>query len=195
MFDYDPDELPYAADDIANRRIVLDARRSAAALADKPSKVRFYAREVTVYERTLTVAELDERAPGWREALKNPADHAAPGRFDMECAVIEDLDSNDEVEAYGRLTIHLGTTDRTATQVTIDRALDDGTTVTETVTVEADDLDDISGCWREVLGATPEQVAACRWDLGSVARFAEEHRPTGADPRPALEAAVRSITQ
>lgn len=194
--EYEYQSLPYAAEDIEHRRIIFDARNLAEALADDATAIRFYYRENRVWERKLTLDELDEYAPGWRTVLEHPDDPDTPGRLDLQCAIDEDIDQDDdEVQVWARTIIQVGLTDRTPTHVTIDRTLTDGTVVTETVTVEADDLDDASWCWRDVIDATPEEIRAYLWNVTPAAQYAEANRPGDTDPRPAVAVALRSITQ
>jgi hypothetical protein len=189
------DEIPHAAGDLANRRVVLDTRNREAALADDPGRIGFYIREVTVYEYAYTPEELDEAAPGWRQALANPADHAAPGRYDLECFLLDDLDSGNEIDAYGRMSIHLGITDRTPTHMRVRRTLTDGTVTEETITVEADDLDDVTIQWRAHIGDDLTAQPGSRWWLDPAARFAEAQREDVPGETPAKTVEVLTITQ
>lgn len=190
---FDPAELPYAAEDIATLSIILDARRAPEALTDEPPRVRFHIHESRVYEVDFTPAELDDFAPGWREALDRPADHGAPGRTDLEDAISESMSDPEEIASRAVLRIEVVPLDRTPTQIQIVR------TVVEDVTVEADQLDEDAPGWRSALGADEPEAHMNTWTARNIAQLADdahtEAEGDGQSPSAVLSVEIRSITQ
>lgn len=195
--DFTSADLPHAADDIENNRTVLDTRRLGEVLADgEPPRIWFRIFETTVYERHLTVDELDEAAPGWRDALARPGDHTIPGRTDLQYAVLEELDDDEEIEAFGTLRIQPLPGDHTPTHVTILRTFTDRTTHTTTVTVTADDIDAAgSAFWRSYIGAPEESVRSNTWAMRPIAELAEAQLVDAGDNRRAEIVEVLALTQ
>lgn len=193
MTTFDSNDLPYAADDIANLRIILDARRHTEALADDPRVIEFHVHESRVYQIRHTPEALDEIAPGWREALARPADHDAPGRRELEDALTEDMTDRNELESRTVMRIEVVPLDRTPIDLQIVR------TTVEDVTVEAAELDYDAPGWRAALDTDEPEEHLNRWIVGDIARVATvaraEAEGDGQSPSAVLSVEIRSITQ
>ncbi|WP_100447220.1 hypothetical protein [Glycomyces xiaoerkulensis] len=81
-------ELPYAAEAIRSRIPILDTRRRTEALTDG-DRVGFIVRDEIDYHIEIDTAELDQAAPGWRDALTDPANTEAEGHWELIGAVQE----------------------------------------------------------------------------------------------------------